>query len=254
MDDGLVFRVVGSHTIHHRHPLQGINDQVVARSLVHHGQVEGCRGGALLYVPVHAEATCGGTPTVEETVHGLRRPMVEEDDGRLRSEDAFKLTFGQGTGVHAWERQREEVHDVHHTGAQDWQALAQPVHSRHCLERRHVASARKDDVDAPILSACPRPDASTLRHMCLGIAQTQPLWHRVLSSDYQVHLVARLQAIPRDCQQCVRVRRKEHICDRWFGHDVVDEARALVRVSVVVLAPSVRRQDVVQRRDSLPPW
>ena len=77
---------------------------------------------------------------------------------------------------------------------------------------------------------------------------------RLLAGDDHVDVVAAAQAVVGDRQQAVRVRRQVDADDlRLLVDDVVDEARVLVREAVVVLAPDVRGQQVVERRDRPPP-
>ena len=77
---------------------------------------------------------------------------------------------------------------------------------------------------------------------------------RLLAGHDHVDVVAAAQAVVGDRQQRVRVRRQVDADDlRLLVRHVVDEARVLVREAVVVLAPDVRGEQVVERRDRPPP-
>ena len=76
----------------------------------------------------------------------------------------------------------------------------------------------------------------------------------MLAGDDDVDVVAAAQAVVHHRQQAVRIGRQVDPHDLGLlVDDVVDEARVLVREAVVVLAPDVRGQQVVQRGDLAPP-
>ena len=82
----------------------------------------------------------------------------------------------------------------------------------------------------------------------------QPLRSRLLARDDDVDVVAAAQAMVGNRQQAVGVRRQIDADDLGFlVDDVVDEARVLVGEAVVILAPDMARQEVVQRGDRPPP-
>ena len=77
---------------------------------------------------------------------------------------------------------------------------------------------------------------------------------RLLAGDDHVHVVAAAQAVVGDREQRVRVGRQVDADDLGLlVHDVVDEAGVLVGEAVVVLAPDVRAEEVVERGDRPPP-
>ena len=82
----------------------------------------------------------------------------------------------------------------------------------------------------------------------------QPLQLRLLAGDDHVDVVAAAQAVVGHREQAVGVGRQVDADDLGLlVDDVVDEARVLVREAVVVLAPDVRGEQVVQRGDRPPP-
>ena len=77
---------------------------------------------------------------------------------------------------------------------------------------------------------------------------------RVLAGDDDVDVVAGAQAVVHRGQQGVGVRRQVDPHDLGLlVHDVVDEPGVLVGEAVVVLAPDVAGEQVVQRGDRSPP-
>ncbi len=76
----------------------------------------------------------------------------------------------------------------------------------------------------------------------------------LLAGDDDVHVVAAPQAMVHDGEERVRVRRQVDADDLGLlVHDVVDEAGILVGEAVVILAPDVRREEIVEGRDGAPP-
>ena len=75
-----------------------------------------------------------------------------------------------------------------------------------------------------------------------------------MPATIDVDVVAAAQAVIGHREQAVGVRRQVDADDLGLlVHDVIDEPRILVREPVVVLAPHVRGEQVVQRRDRPPP-
>ena len=87
-----------------------------------------------------------------------------------------------------------------------------------------------------------------------GVVHGQPVRLRLLAGDYDVHVLAAPQAVIGHGQKRVGVRWQidtDHL--GLLVDDMIDEARVLVREAVVILAPHVGRQQVVQRRKRQPP-
>ena len=82
----------------------------------------------------------------------------------------------------------------------------------------------------------------------------QPLGHRALARDDDVHVVAAAEAVVEDRQQAVRVGRQVDADDAGFlVDDVVEEAGVLVGEAVVILLPDMGGEQVIQRGDIPPP-
>ena len=116
-------------------------------------------------------------------------------------------------------------------------------------------AARHDDVGlAVVVVRRPIPDADAARAVHDRLVDREVVQCRLLAGDDHVDVVARAEAVICDRQQAVRVGRQVDADDLGLlVHDVVDEARVLMREAVVVLAPDVRAEQVVERRDRPPP-
>lgn len=87
-----------------------------------------------------------------------------------------------------------------------------------------------------------------------GLVQGEPVEAGLLAGDDDIDVVAALQDVFGDGEQGVRVRREVDADDLGaLVEYVVDEAGVLVREAVVVLAPDVRCQQVVEGRDRRAP-
>ena len=156
--------------------------------------------------------------------------------------------LGRGLEAH----QVDDVDDAH---LQLGQPLAQDRRRGERLERRHVAAARHHDVGLlAVVVRRPVPDADSAGAVGDRVLHRQELERGLLAGDDDVDVVAAAQAVVGDREEAVRVRRQVDADDlRLLVHDVVDEAGILVREAVVVLAPDVRAEQVVQRRDRAAP-
>ena len=86
------------------------------------------------------------------------------------------------------------------------------------------------------------------------LVHREPVRVRLLAGDDHVDVLARTQAVIVGRQQRVGVRRKVYAHNfALLVHHVIDEARILVAEAVVVLAPHVRAQEVVERGDGAAP-
>ena len=166
-----------------------------------------------------------------------------------------KSDVAQAVRVLALRLQLHEVDDVDHPDLQLGQMLAHDGDGGERLQRGHVAAAGHDHVgrDALVVAG-PLPDADALGAVLDGGVHRQPLRRRVLARDHDVDVMAAAQAVVHHRQQAVGIRRKVDAHDLGLlVHDVVDEPGILVGEAVVILAPDVRGQQVVQRGDLPPP-
>ena len=83
----------------------------------------------------------------------------------------------------------------------------------------------------------------------------EPLRRGLLAGDDDVDAVLAAQAMVGDLEQRVGVRRQIDADDvGLLVDDMIDEAGVLVAEAVVVLAPDMRGQQIVERGDRPPPW
>ncbi len=83
--------------------------------------------------------------------------------------------------------------------------------------------------------------------MLHGRVHRQPLGRRVFSRDHDIDVMTASQAVVHDRQQAVCIGWKVDPDNLGLLVDhVVDEPRVLVREAVVVLAPHVRGEQIVQ--------
>ena len=152
--------------------------------------------------------------------------------------------------------QPHQVDDVDHAHLQLRQLFPQERGRSQRLQRRHVATAGQHDVGlgAVVLARRPLPDAEPTGAVGDGLLHRQVGQLGLLAGDDEVDVVAAAQAVVADREQAVGVRRQVDADDLGLlVDDVVDEAGVLVGEAVVVLAPDVRGEQVVERGERPPP-
>ena len=232
------------------HPVDHVHDEVVAVHVVEHDHVERRRGRALLLVAAHVQVAVV-RPPVGQPVDQPRVAVVGEDHRPVGGEERVELRVGEPVRVLVLVLQPHQVDDVDEADAQVGQPLAQDRRGGQRLERRDVAGAAEHDVGIlAVVVARPLPDAEAARAVRDRLVHRQVVERRLLAGHDHVDVVAAAQAVVADRQQAVRVRRQVDADDLGLLVDhVVDEARVLVREAVVVLAPDVRGEQVVERGD-----
>jgi len=107
---------------------------------------------------------------------------------------------------------------------------------------------------AALVVAGPLPDTDSFGAWIACGIHVQPLRQRMLAGHHDVDVVAAAQAMIEDRQQAIGVGRQIDPHDiRLLVHDVVEEARILMREAVVILLPDMRGEQIIQRRDIPPP-
>ena len=125
---------------------------------------------------------------------------------------------------------------------------------RERLQSRHVAAAGHHDVRLAALRSKPTPRPRCRACMDDCVVQREVVEGRLLARHHDVHVIAAPQTVVHDGEKRVRVWRQIHPDDlRLLVHDVVDEAGVLMRKPVVVLAPHVRGEEIVERGDRSTP-
>src|SRR5260370_9223937 len=105
-----------------------------------------------------------------------------------------------------------------------------------------------------LIGTRPIPDADAASAMLDRGFHSEVLRRGLLASDDDVDVIAAAKAVIRDGQQTIGVRRKIDANDvRLFIYDVADEAGVLSREAVIVLAPDVRGEEIVERGDRAAP-
>src|SRR5450830_903978 len=124
------------------------------------------------------------------------------------------------------------------------------------LQRGHVATPDHDHVrGSALVVAGPLPDADTLSAVFNGLFHRQSLGCLIFSRDYDVDIMAAAQAMIPDRKQAVGIRRQIHTHNgRLLVDHMVDEARVLMRKTVMHLLPDMRSKQVIKRRYFSPPW
>ena len=119
---------------------------------------------------------------------------------------------------------------------------------RIAVERENQAMTTSGGDSWSLLAHCqiPMPRGA----MFDGGVHVQPLRGRMLACDHDIHTVAAAQAMIHDAEQAVRIGREIDAHDIGLHvDDMVEKARVLVGEAVVVLAPDVRGEQVVEGGD-----
>jgi hypothetical protein len=231
-----------------------VHHEMEAVHVVQHGHVEGRGDGALLLVTADVDVLVIGA-AVGEPVDQPRVAVEGEDDRPVLGEELVEVGVAEAVRVLGLRLQPHQVDDVDHADFQVGEVLAHDGHGGERLQRGYIAAADHDHVgQSAFVVRCPLPDTDARGAVLDGGVHRQPLRGRVLARDHEVHVMTAAQAVVHDREQTVGVGRKvrSHYL-RLLVHDEVDEAGILVREAVVVLAPDVRGQEVVQRSDLAPP-
>ena len=190
--------------------------------------------------------------------YGVNGPRIAMEGEHHRSISREVLDEGgivQTMGMKEGRIECHQVNDVDDADLQRGQVLAEQIHRGERLQRGHIAAAGHDDVGlVALIVAGPLPDADAGRAMLDGLVHRQPLRSRLLAGDDEVDVVPAAEAMVGHRQQRVRVGWQvdaDHL--RLLVDDVVDEPGVLMAEPVMVLAPHVRGEQVVERGDRPPP-
>ncbi|MGY3465331.1 hypothetical protein ACVW0I_002202 [Bradyrhizobium sp. LM6.11] len=135
--------------------------------------------------------------------------------------------------------QGHQVDDIDDAHLQVGQCLAQEVDRGERFQRRHVTGAGHHHVGllSHVFRAGPAPDADAGIAMRGRFLHRQPLRRRLLAGDDHVDAIIGAQAMVRDPQQRVGIRREVDADDvGLLVGDEIDEAGILMAEAVVVLA------------------
>ena len=181
--------------------------------------------------------------------------MEGKDDRFVLREERVEVAVAEPVRVLAVGLQSHQIHDIHHADLQFRQCATQDRYRGEGLQRRHIPRAGHHHVRLPAgVAARPRPPPDTAGAMLQRRIHGEPLRRRVLAGHHDVDVMAAAQTVVHDRQQAVGVRRQidaHHL--RLLVDDEIEKTRILVREAIVILAPDVRGQQVVQRGDPAPP-
>src|ERR1700733_5063990 len=233
--------------------LDGVQRQLIAIEIVQHDHVKGSRGSALLPVAAYMNIVVIMPPVGQFVDH--RGIAMEGEDHRLVCrEQLIEILILQTMGMLGLRLQYHQIHHVDDTDADIGNVCAQQGHGSERLKRRHIAGAGHDHVGIPGIVAGPAPDTSTGGAVANRRINVEPLPLRLFPGDDQIDVVAAAQTMIRHRKQAVGIGRQIDAHDvGLFVCHMIDEARILVREAVVILAPDMRREQVIQRRDRLAP-
>ena len=115
--------------------------------------------------------------------------------------------------------------------------------------------ARTTSASEPSSLRGPRPHADAPRAVDDRLVHRQPVQRRLFAGDDHVHIVPAPQAVICDRKKGVGVREEGRRvrCAAFLLTTMIDEPGILVRKAIVVLAPHVRAQQVVERGNRLAP-
>jgi len=222
--------------------------------VVEHRHVERRRRRALLLVAAHVDVLVVRT-AVGEAVDQPRIAVVGEDDRAVWREQPVELMVGHAVRMLGIRLEAHEVDHVHEPDLELRQVLAEQRRRGQRLERRYVAAAGEHDVRLTgLVVRRPVPDPGAARAMNNRVLHREEGQRGLLAGDDHVHVVPAAETVVGDREKRVGVGRQvdaDHL--GLLVCDVIDEARILVREAIVILAPDVRGQQVVEGRDRAPP-
>ena len=233
------------------HPVDHVDDEVVSVQIVEHHHVERGGGGALLLVATHMNPGVVGA-AVGQAVDEPGIPVIGEDDRLVRGEDHVELAVGQAVRMLGLVLQPHQVHDVDEPHLQFREVPAQQVGRGERLQGGDVTGGGQHHVRrcTHLFGAGPLPDAQAAGAVRDRLVHGQEVGVRLLAGHHHVDVLPRTQAVVVGGQQGVCVRRQVHPHDlRALVDDVVDEAGILVAEAIVVLAPDMAGQKVIQASD-----
>src|ERR1700730_698019 len=230
-----------------------VEDQLEAIHAIEDGHVEGSRGGSLLDVTADVDVVVI-TPAIGEAMDQRGIAVEGEQDGLVGSEQGVEVFIGQAVRMFGDGLQGHQVHDVDDADAKVGDIFAEQGHGSENFESGNIAGAGHDNVGRAFVVAGPLPGAESRGAMADCGVHVQPVGRGLLSGADEIDIVAAAQAVIGDREQAIRVGRKinaDHV--GFFVSDVVDEAGVLVGETIVVLAPDMGGEQVVEGSNGLTP-
>ena len=132
-----------------------------------------------------------------------------KDDRLVPGEEDVEVLVGDAVRVLALRLQRHQIHDIDDADLQFREVLAQDLHRRQRLQRRHVTAAGHDHIGiAAFVVAGPLPDAESGGAVFDRSIHVQPLQFRLLARDDDIDIIVAAQAMVGDRQQGVGIGRQ----------------------------------------------
>ena len=128
--------------------------------------------------------------------------------------------------------------------------MAQNGYGGQNLQGGRVATAGHDDIrlGGVLVVAGPLPDANAFRAMHDGGVHVQPLRKSMFAGHHHVDVIPAAQAMIKDREQTIGIRRQVNAHDiGLFVDDVIEKTGVLMREAVVILLPDVGGEQIVQR-------
>src|ERR1700730_10810190 len=227
---------------------------MVPVEVITHRHIERRCGRSLLLVTPDMQIVMVGAP-IGEAMNEPRIPVVRKDDRLVSRENRIELAVCKSMGMFRCRLQGHQVDHVHYPHLGIWKVLAEQVDGGKSFQSWNISSTCHDDVGlAALIGAGPFPDPNSNLAMLNSTVHVQPLQSRLFARDDYIYVVPTAQAAIANKKQCIRVGWQVDADNIYlFVHHMIDEAGVLVAETVMVLPPNVRRQQVVERRDTLPP-
>ena len=204
--------------------------------------------GALLFVAAHMEVVVARAP-VGQSVNQRWIAMEGKDDWLVGREQRIEIVIRHTVRVFTRGLQLHQIDDIDDANLEIGRVSSKQVDSGERLQRWHVTAASHHDIGlAAVVVAGPLPNTQSGFAVLDRLVHRQPLRSRLLARHDDVDVVSATQTMVGDREQAVGVGRQIDADDLGFlVDDVVDEPRVLVAEAVVILAPDMARQEVIQR-------
>ncbi len=135
---------------------------------------------------------------MDDLMNGALVAMEGKYDRLIGGEQSDEVGFAHAVWMVLGREERHQVHDIHHAQLQLGDMLAQPVHRRQRLQRRHVAGACHDDIRLDAFRvAGPMPDRRPACAMVNRLVERQILQVLLLVDHDEVDVIATAQAVVR---------------------------------------------------------
>src|SRR5664280_1510405 len=124
------------------------------------------------------------------------------------------------------------------------------------FQRRGISTAGHYHIRLGILIVtCPFPDTNSFRTMNNCLFHCKPLRQRMFSCNHYVDIMPAAQAMIKDRQQTIGIRRQISTNNISLLIDnMVEETRILMCESVMILLPYMRSEQKVKRGYLSSPW